>query len=225
MSQPRLCIPFVKELPNKFRVVLASGSSRRKELLDRLDLEYEIIPSNFAEDLNKSQFATPRDYVLENATIKTREVYRSLKDMSNSKEQQKPLFIIGSDTVVVDTAGHILEKPADADDAYKTLKGLSNQNNTILTAVCILVDADPARSPLIERAVESTEVTFCDMDDTLIKAYVDSGDPMDKAGSYGYQSLACFFVKDIRGDFYNAMGFPCARFYQMLLDLHSRGHL
>ncbi|KAJ2875762.1 hypothetical protein FB639_003964, partial [Coemansia asiatica] len=178
-----------------------------------------IVPSNFAEDLDKSHFATAGDYVLENATIKAQDVYQRVR-----KQSTMPLLIIGSDTVVVNSEGTILEKPASPKDAIATLRGLSGKTNTVFTGVCLIVGAkDGSETVLIEKAVESTKVEFEDLDDSLIEAYVATGEPMDKAGSYAYQSLACFFVKSIVGDFYNVVGFPCARFYQMLRSLHEKG--
>ncbi|KAI8319835.1 acetylserotonin O-methyltransferase-like protein [Martensiomyces pterosporus] len=213
-----LSIPILSKLSESHRVILASGSPRRKELFDRLDLTYEVIPSNFAEDLDKSQFATAGDYVLENSVLKAQDVYMRLKG-----DSPKPLLIIGSDTVVVSSEGKILEKPASAEDAIATLKSLSSKTNTVFTGVCLVVDVPGESEPRIEKAIESTEVVFGTLDDALVEAYVATGEPMDKAGSYAYQSLACFFVKEIRGDFYNVVGFPCARFYQMLLGLHRQG--
>ncbi|KAJ1883478.1 hypothetical protein H4R99_000792 [Coemansia sp. RSA 1722] len=216
-----LKLPFLSALSKNFRVILASGSPRRKELIDRLNVSYEVIPSNFAEDLDKSQFATAGEYVLENAKIKAQEVYQRVKD-----ESAKPVLIIGSDTVVVNAEDKILEKPASSEDAITTIRGLSGKTNTVFTGVCLVVGSkDGSDTVLIEKAIESTKVVFEDLDDSLIEAYVATGEPMDKAGSYAYQSLACFFVKSIVGDYYNVVGFPCARFYQMLRSLHEKGHI
>ncbi|KAJ2786392.1 hypothetical protein GGI15_001564 [Coemansia interrupta] len=139
-------------------------------------------------------------------------------------QTQKPVLIIGADTVVVNAAGAILEKPESAQDATSTLRSLSGKTNTVYTGICLIVgSSDLSKTPVIEKAVESTQVRFGDLDDSIIEAYVATGEPMDKAGSYAYQSLACFFVEEIRGDYYNVVGFPCARFYQMLLALHRQG--
>ncbi|KAJ2779109.1 hypothetical protein H4R18_004208 [Coemansia javaensis] len=221
MSLCTLRTPLVSALGRRFRVVLASGSPRRKELLDRLGIEYEVIPSGFAEDLDKSQFATAGDYVVENAAQKAGEVYRRVRGGS-----ARPLFVIGADTVVVDAGGAILEKPASGSDAAATLKGLGGKTNTVHTGVCLVVD-DTTRSsggePRVLKALESTEVVFGEVDDAMAEVYAATGEPMDKAGSYAYQSLACFFVSAIRGDYYNVVGFPCARFYQMLRELDAQG--
>ncbi|KAJ2726684.1 hypothetical protein GGI07_000407 [Coemansia sp. Benny D115] len=113
-------------------------------------------------------------------------------------------------------------------DARDTLKGLGGKTNEVITAVCLVIeptDGASAASGITQIAeVESTEVVFADLDDDIINAYVDTGEPMDKAGSYAYQSLACFFIKEIKGDFYNVMGFPCAKFYQILVSLHQKGY-
>ncbi|KAJ1938872.1 hypothetical protein FBU59_004306, partial [Linderina macrospora] len=179
-----LSIPFLKTLGSKYRVILASGSPRRRELLDRLDIHYEVIPSQFAEDLDKSQFASASDYVLENAVCKAHDVYQS------TAASDKPMLVIGSDTVVVSAEGAILEKPASTANAVETLKGLSGKTNTVFTGVCLLIQVPGEEEPRVERAIESTTVTFGDLDDDLVQAYVDTGEPMDKAGSYAYQSLA-----------------------------------
>ncbi|KAJ2707120.1 hypothetical protein H4R19_004938 [Coemansia spiralis] len=221
MDAIKLCTPLTDALSRRFRVVLASGSPRRKDLLDRLGIVYEIVPSGFAEDLDKAQFASAGDYVLENATQKAHDVYRRIKDGST-----RPLFVIGADTVVVNASGAILEKPASREDAAATLKAMGGKTNTVHTGVCLIVDGDTAggsSQPQLATAIESTEVQFGQLDDALVDAYVATGEPMDKAGSYAYQSLACFFVEGIRGDHYNVVGFPCARFYQMLRALHGQG--
>ncbi|KAJ2660779.1 hypothetical protein IWW48_002762 [Coemansia sp. RSA 1200] len=207
-------------LSSQYRIILASASPRRKELLDRLNMEYEVIPSGFAENLDKSQFATAKDYVLETACKKTEEVYNRIK--REMKMQQQRLLVIGADTVVVSSDGTILEKPASADEAAAVLREkLSGKTNTVHTGICLYVDsADDGLC--IEKHIESTKVTFHTLDDSLIDAYVATGEPMDKAGSYAYQSLAGFFVKEISGDYYNVVGFPCALFYQILSTLHKR---
>ncbi|KAJ2552834.1 hypothetical protein EV175_003165 [Coemansia sp. RSA 1933] len=220
-AAPSLPLPWIESLSHRFRIVLASGSPRRRELLDRLNIKYEVIPSGFAEDLDKSQFPSAKEYVLETASQKTEEVYRRIK-----KEQPSSLLmVIGADTVVVSSDGVIFEKPNSAQDAAAVLKNnLSGKTNNVLTGVCLYVDgADGSPDKLtIEKTVESTQVSFSELDDALIDAYVSTGEPMDKAGSYAYQSLACFFVKEIQGDYYNVVGFPCARFYQMLFELHQK---
>ncbi|KAJ2799138.1 hypothetical protein H4R21_003661, partial [Coemansia helicoidea] len=136
MDSCRFRTPLIDALSRRFRVVLASGSPRRKELLDRLGIAYEVIPSGFAEDLDSTQLASAGDYVLENATQKTREVYRRTKDGGPSR----PLFVIGADTVVVNASGTILEKPESHADAAATLKAMSGRTNTVHTGVCLLVD-------------------------------------------------------------------------------------
>ncbi|KAJ1847066.1 hypothetical protein LPJ70_001725 [Coemansia sp. RSA 2708] len=220
METAGLRVPSVEALAQRFRVVLASASPRRRELVDRLGIEYEVVPSTFAEDLDKAQFATAGDYVLENAVRKAADVHQRV-----AGESTKPLFVIGSDTVVVDTGGRILEKPASDADAAATLRSLSGATNTVYTGVCLSIDVPGAAQPRLVTAIEKTEVVFGDMDDALVDAYVATGEPHDKAGSYAYQSLACFFVREIRGDYYNVVGFPCARFFRMLGELHSQGIL
>ncbi|KAJ1790060.1 hypothetical protein LPJ59_005228 [Coemansia sp. RSA 2399] len=220
-AAPSLALPWIETLASRFRIILASGSPRRKELLDRLNIKYDVILSGFAEDLDKSQFPSVKEYVLETASRKAEEVYRRIK----REQPLTPLIVIGADTIVVSSDGVIFEKPASAQDAATVLKEkLSGKTNTVNTGICLYIDSadENADQPLVEKTVESTQVTFNELDDALISAYVSTGEPMDKAGSYAYQSLACFFVKEIQGDYYNVVGFPCARFYQMLLELHRK---
>ncbi|KAJ2843847.1 hypothetical protein IWW36_005402 [Coemansia brasiliensis] len=209
---------FVGALAEKFNVILASASPRRRELLSRLDIDFQVHPSEFAEDLDKAQFAAASDYVVETAARKARDVYRRVKSKS-----VKPLFVIGSDTVVVNSYGTILEKPKSDADAAATLKGLSGRTNMVYTGVCLIVDVPDSSEPQLIKTVESTEVVFDELDDAVVDAYVKTGEPHDKAGSYAYQSFAGFFVREIRGDYYNVVGFPCARFFRMLQDLHQQG--
>eukprot|EP01029_Cantina_marsupialis_P028224 TRINITY_DN775885_c0_g1_i1.p1 TRINITY_DN775885_c0_g1~~TRINITY_DN775885_c0_g1_i1.p1 ORF type:complete len:204 (-),score=55.94 TRINITY_DN775885_c0_g1_i1:190-801(-) len=188
------------DLINSKNVVLASQSPRRKEILERIGLRFSITSSSFEENLDKSKF-TPEEYVQENALQKAKEVAERLGDEAD--------IVIGSDTVVVcdDT---IMEKPKDADDAIRTLKRLSGRAHEVLSGVCIIYGNATCTF------VEETKVRFAELSDEEIVAYVATGEPMDKAGSYGIQARAGAFVSGIDGCYYNVMGFPLHHFCQKL---------
>ncbi|TPX48553.1 hypothetical protein SeMB42_g01505 [Synchytrium endobioticum] len=206
---------------NTKRVVLASASPRRRQILIQLGLKFEIVPSTFPEQLEKSSFQTPSDYVLATATEKTKEVVAKLTGSATP-----PDLVIGADTIVVAPDNTILEKPTSKDDAVDTLKKLrGGRNHRVLTAV-VIAYLDKSRSGfLYDSFVEETIVTFGPVGDEIIEAYVETGDPMDKAGSYGYQSLAGVLVESIQGCFYNVVGFPLYRVHANLVKHVQDGRI
>ncbi|KAJ3251956.1 hypothetical protein HK103_001983 [Boothiomyces macroporosus] len=162
------------------QIVLASGSPRRKEILERLVVEFTVQVSDFPENLTKT--LPPHEYVLQTATAKTQSVY----DLNQSA------LVIGADTVVV-LDDQILEKPSSKDHAFEMLKNLSGKPHFVLTAVCLIKEGK------IHSFVEQTLVTFGELSDQEILDYVATGEPMDKAGGYGYQGLGCTLVKTQSG--------------------------
>ncbi|KAJ3298813.1 hypothetical protein HK104_010261 [Borealophlyctis nickersoniae] len=149
-------------------IVLASGSPRRKEILQKLGLTFTVVPSTFPEDLDKSLFATPAEYVRCNAIEKAKEVHSRLNDPTN--------LVIGADTIVV-LDDRILEKPRDTDDARRMLRDLSGRSHHVMTAVA-LVFRDDVGGVRVETLMEDTEVEFGELDVQLIEAYVSTGEPM-----------------------------------------------
>eukprot|EP00048_Salpingoeca_helianthica_P004811 m.81221 g.81221 ORF g.81221 m.81221 type:complete len:211 (+) comp13358_c0_seq2:113-745(+) len=200
------------ETLNKRRIVLASGSPRRKELLEGIGLRIEVIPSTFPENLDKASFANPAEYVLENSKLKALEVQQRLRAADPAST---PFMIISADTVVV-IDGEILEKPTSPEHAAAMLRRLSGRTHHVITGVTLVLCEDQA-SPLLQFS-ESTTVQFAALGDDLISAYVATREPMDKAGSYGIQGLAGTFVQRIDGDFYNVVGFPLHAFTAALAD-------
>lgn len=202
------------------RLVLASGSPRRKEILnDILGLDVRVVPSTFAEDLDKSTF-TPEGYVQENARIKAREVWKQL-----CGDADAPDLVIGGDTVV-SLEDSILEKPRDREHALAMLGSLSGSTHKVFSGVAVVyrepgaaADAEPQQLVF----AEETSVTFATLSAATIEAYVDSGEPMDKAGGYGIQAAGGQFVSGISGCFYNVMGFPMHRFATELGQLLEGG--
>jgi septum formation protein len=200
---------FVHHLQNK-RVVLASGSPRRQEILSKLGLNFDVVPSNFPENLDKTKY-TPFEYVTTNATKKGLEVYGRLV-----QEDQEIDIVIAADTVI-SLDNDILEKPKDAEDALRILKRLNGRSHRVYTGIAFIY---PLTEPVhpgynIVSFTEETEVIFRECNEEDFKAYIETGEPMDKAGAYGYQALGSFFVEKINGCFYNVVGFPTKVFVEL----------
>ena len=176
-------------------IILASASPRRKEILELADLKFDIMPSNAQEITTKT---APNEVVMELASIKAKDIY---------KKSEKQSMIVGADTVVA-YQGQILGKPADEADAKRMLTMLSGQTHEVYTGVCIIEDGKT------KTFYEETKVTFYEISDEQIDHYIKTGEPMDKAGSYGIQGKAAVFIKGIEGDYYNVVGFPIARCLQ-----------
>ena len=176
-------------------IILASASPRRKEILELADLEFDVMPSDAQEITTKT---APNEVVMELASIKAKDIY---------KKSEKQSMIVGADTVVA-YQGQILGKPADEADAKRMLTMLSGQTHEVYTGVCIIEDGKT------KTFYEETKVTFYEISDEQIDYYIKTGEPMDKAGSYGIQGKAAVFIKGIEGDYYNVVGFPIARFLQ-----------
>jgi septum formation protein len=184
-----------KRIKQMKHIILASASPRRKEILELADLKFDIMPSNAQEITTKT---APNEVVMELASIKAKDIY---------KKSEKQSMIVGADTVVA-YQGQILGKPADEADAKRMLTMLSGQTHEVYTGVCIIEDGKT------KTFYEETKVTFYEISDEQIDHYIKTGEPMDKAGSYGIQGKAAVFIKGIEGDYYNVVGFPIARFLQ-----------
>lgn len=176
-------------------IILASASPRRKEILELANLKFDVMPSDAQEITTKT---APNEVVMELASIKAKDIY---------KKSEKQSMIVGADTVVA-YQGQILGKPTDKADAKRMLTMLSGQTHEVYTGVCVIEDGKT------KTFYEETKVTFYEISDEQINHYIKTGEPMDKAGSYGIQGKAAVFIKGIEGDYYNVVGFPIARFLQ-----------
>lgn len=198
-------------------IILASASPRRSSILnDQLQCHVRVVPSTFMEDLDKAAF-TPQEYVKENARQKALESYARVEKPFRSAHQRGPSLVIGADTVVV-LDGKILEKPASTEHARTMLRELSRAGtHTVCTGVSLVYGDGVTTSVAHEHTFcEETSVQFRELEEAEIEAYVATGEPMDKAGSYGIQGLGGAFVTGIVGDYHNVVGFPVARFCQEL---------
>lgn len=182
------------------KIVLASKSPRRKELLSMLDLEFEIITADIDETLN------PDISVCETVSHLSYQ-----KAAAVAEKVDEDTVIISADTVV-EYGGKIFGKPKDEFDAEKTLKLLSGNTHNVFTGVTVL----QGKKSLTETV--KTEVSFRDISDSEISAYIKSREPMDKAGAYGIQGRASKFVNHINGDYFNVVGLPVCTLSIMLKE-------
>lgn len=199
------------------RIVLASASPRRKELLEQIGLEFEICPAKGEEVITAE---TVDGAVTELSRQKAEEVAAgilSYNEMHPELVTPQDILVIGADTVVA-YENTILGKPKDEADAIRMLSMLSGQTHSVYTGVTLVFISKDGRTGETS-FYEKTDVTMYAMDTSEIERYVLSGEPMDKAGSYGIQGAAAAFVKGISGDYNNVVGLPVARLYQELKKL------
>lgn len=178
-------------------VILASASPRRKELLEKAGIPFEVLPSE-TNELPPAGLS-PAELVTANAQLKASAV----------SAIRPGEIVLGADTVVC-MNGRILEKPQNRDDAFAMLRMLSGATHQVYTGVS-LTDGHTTVSETVR-----TDVTFRTLTDTLIQSYLDTGEYRDKAGAYGIQGYGCILVEHLNGDYFNVMGLPIARVYQML---------
>lgn len=189
---------------NKYKLILASGSPRRKELLGWVNIPFEIIVSNIEEITDKVH---PKEVAEDLATIKGQDVYQKIMQVN---DDQFP-FIISSDTIV--TLGEkIYGKPKNVQEAREMLIELEGKKHEVVTAVAFIY-RDQKSGDKKERAFSvSTKVTFEKIDRDLLDNYLASGDSLDKAGSYGIQGQGLTFISSIEGSYSNVVGFPLTDF-------------
>ena len=186
------------------KIILASASPRRRELLSQLGWEFTVQVSQIEEVITKIH---PGEIVEELSELKARAVF---------SQTEGDVLVIGADTVVAHK-GQILGKPTDAVDAVRMLEGLQNDTHQVYTGVTMCMRRKGVET--VRSFYESTEVDFYSMSREEIEWYVNTGEPMDKAGAYGIQGLAGRFVKQIRGDYNNVVGLPVAGLYQEVKQL------
>ena len=186
------------------KIILASASPRRRELLERAGLSFTVMPASGEE---KRSSEDPAEVVLQLARDKASAVADTLA------ECEEGTLVIGSDTIVV-FENRILGKPKDKEDAAQTLEKLQGNTHQVYTGVSVLERKNGQCTD--HTFYESTDVTFYPVSEEEIQAYIATGEPMDKAGSYGIQGLFGIYVKGICGDYNNVVGLPVARlFYEM----------
>lgn len=188
------------------KLYLASASPRRKELLRQVGISFKTMPSTVEEKITKTK---PQEVVEELSYQKAVDVCGKL-----SAEGREDFVVIGADTVV-SCWGEILGKPADREDAARMLRKLQGGSHQVYTGVTLAWKYKdmPAMSAAFS---ECTDVTMYSMTEEEIRRYVDSGEPMDKAGAYAIQGLCAAYVQGICGDYNNVVGLPVGRVWQEL---------
>lgn len=180
--------------------ILASASPRRKEILKKLNIPFEIVQGNFEEDYDYFEEGTdPEKVVIHFSYCKGKSVVKHNPDK----------LIISADTIVV-IDSEILGKPKNRIEAEAMLEKLSDKTHEVFTGVSI------QKNNLHFEFTEKTEVTFYSLSQTMINEYISNYPPFDKAGSYGIQDWSAVFVEKINGCFYNVVGFPVSKFVQIM---------
>ena len=187
----------------KRRLILASASPRRREILADMGLRFQVLPACGEEKL---ETADPVEAVKSLALQKAREVADRTKE---------PALAIGSDTVVA-SGNKILGKPQDKEDAFRMLKELQGASHMVYTGVAVI---DTVTGGLLVHFAEGTKVSMYPMTDAWIRSYIGTGEPMDKAGAYAIQGGCMPYIREIQGEYTTVVGFPAARFYQELLKM------
>ncbi len=188
------------------KIILGSASPRRKALMEQMGAEFEV-KASFGEEIYKS--TVPEEIVKELATMKAQNVAADLNAQN--------IIVIGADTVVA-LDGSVLGKPKDEADAFGMLKSLQGREHEVFTGVSLLDFSETGACKPHVCAV-GTKVFVHNMDDSEILAYIQSGEPMDKAGAYGIQGKFAAYIDRIEGDYYNVMGLPISRLYQLLKEI------
>lgn len=187
------------------RIILASGSPRRKELLSKLNIDFEIIVTDTDETITE----TSPDRIVEDLALrKASAVFDTI--------EEDDVMVIGADTIVY-YDGDILGKPQNEAEAKDMISMLSDRTHQVFTGVAVCIKRKGEKSVI--SFFEKTEVTFYHIDKFDIDEYIKTGSPMDKAGAYGIQDDFAKHVKKIDGDYNNVVGLPLSRLYQEIKNI------
>lgn len=182
------------------KIILGSASPRRNQLLSLIVRDFEVIVSDFKEVATENR---PTFVAVELAEQKARAVYKLVESVEEA-------LIIGADTIVF--TEKILGKPENRNDAFEMLKSLSDRTHSVVTGVCI----KSSLTGIEECFYSETKVEFVKLSEELIWRYINSGEPMDKAGAYGIQGMGARFIKNINGCYYNVVGLPVQKLSEVL---------
>ena len=193
----------------KSKIILASGSPRRKELLLQIGIVPEIIVSHVEEKITSD---VPAEVVMSLAEQKAVDV---------AKEMPEGTVILGSDTVVA-ADGKILGKPKSHEEAYEMIRRLAGRSHQVYTGVCLVKKGPEGEADTVVSFYDETDVNVSPMTEKEIREYADSEEPMDKAGSYAVQGFFARYIDGLKGSYANVMGLPVHLVYQ---ELKKRGAL
>nr|XP_039265061.1 dTTP/UTP pyrophosphatase-like [Styela clava] len=203
----------LRELLQQYQLILASSSSQRKAIWRQIGLKFTTKASPFDEEsVNPNDFADASKFVEYLAHHKAEAVVRDLE-----RNEQLKTIVVGADTVIVDNE-KIIGKPHTHTKAIETLTRLSGRTHNVFTGVSIILVSSLQNKEGNREAsfVSRTEVEFASLSEETIKSYVQSDEPLNKAGAYGIQGLGATLVKSIKGDYYNVVGFPIQEFCEKL---------
>ena len=190
----------------KSKIILASGSPRRKELLLQIGIVPEIIVSHVEEKITSD---VPAEVVMSLAEQKAVDV---------AKEMPEGTVILGSDTVVA-ADGKILGKPKSHEEAYEMIRRLAGRSHQVYTGVCLVKKGPEGEADTVVSFYDETDVNVSPMTEKEIREYADSEEPMDKAGSYAVQGFFARYIDGLKGSYANVMGLPVHLVYQELKKL------
>lgn len=187
-----------------YNIILASGSPRRKEILEQVGIKFRIVTSNDEEVIHKSN---PEEIVEELATRKA---------CSVASDMEEGTIVIGADTMVA-IDGEVMGKPKDEQDAKEMIRKLQGKKHQVYTGVCAVVK-EAGKEERHIHFVQTTDVWVYPMTEIQMDAYVATGEPLDKAGAYGIQGKFAVYIEKIEGDYLNIVGFPASMLYRKLLE-------
>ena len=190
----------------KSKIILASGSPRRKELLLQIGIVPEIIVSHVEEKITSD---IPAEVVMSLAEQKAVDV---------AKEMPEGTVILGADTVVA-ADGKILGKPKSHEEAYEMIRSLAGRSHQVYTGVCLVKKGPEGEADTVVSFYDETDVNVSPMTEKEIREYADSEEPMDKAGSYAVQGFFARYIDGLKGSYANVMGLPVHLVYQELKKL------
>lgn len=192
------------------KIILASGSPRRRELLAQIGYTFEVVTSEKEEVYQSTE---PQEIVKELALLKAKDV---AEKTASDREEDCDRIIIGADTVVAHE-GKILGKPKDKEDAERMLEALQGDTHDVYTGVAVICYDKEEQEEVISHAVQ-TKVYVDVMTEEEIQSYIATGEPMDKAGAYGIQGRFAAHIAKIDGDYYNVVGLPVSYIYKVLRE-------
>ncbi len=184
----------------KKKLILASQSPRRSDLLSSIGVDFKVEPAKNFQEVDSSN-KPAHEVVLINAEGKAGEIAQNRPDE----------LVLGVDTVGA-FQDQVLEKPKDKEDAFRMLKMLQGQTHEVLSGLCLQLGTKKLTH------IESTHITFLPLTDEEIRAYIETGEPMDKAASYAAQGIGGLFIQKIEGDYFNVVGLPLYRLNLMLKE-------
>lgn len=195
-------------------MILASGSPRRADILRQVGIDVDVRPQDVDETVRAGE--RPTDLVARLSSLKVRAACAAASGADGGE------VVVGADTIV--WMGDVaFGKPADEGDAVRMLRALSGRTHHVSTGVTVALLDGEGRAARSEAFVETTDVTFFELGDAEILSYVATGEPLDKAGAYGYQARGCVLVRRIEGDYYNVVGLPVARLLRAIERLGPKG--